>query len=81
MTMSCVYLIKSQRDGTYYTGMTDDIEKRVSEHNAGLVSSTKSRTPYSLIWHCVFASRAEALKFEKYLKTGSGSAFRNKHLV
>ena len=43
--------------------------------------STKNFRPVELIWHCAFNDRLSARRFEAYLKTGSGQAFRNKHLV
>jgi len=47
----------------------------------GNVSRTKELRPIQLAWYCSFISKIQALNFEKYLKSSSGFAFRNKHLV
>ena len=78
--MYYVYLLKL-KDGSVYTGSTDDLQKRMLKHNKGDVLATKGKRPVKLIYYCAFSSKQKALQFEKYLKTGSGQAFRNKHLV
>ena len=79
--MYYVYIIKSEKDGSYYTGMTKNLRKRLKEHNEGKVKSTSFKNPYILVWYCAFPSKEKAIEFEKYLKTGSGIAFRNKRLL
>lgn len=81
MTMYYVYIIQSQQDKSYYTGVTEDLEKRIPEHNWHVTKYTKGKAPYDLIWHCIFKDKKKAYDFEKYLKSGSGFAFRNKHLI
>ena len=78
--MLYVYLLKL-KDGTFYTGSTADLEKRVSAHKLGEVLSTKNKRPLGLVFYCSFSSKEKALMFEKYLKSSSGFAFRNKHLI
>ena len=68
-------------DGTYYTGCTQDLNDRLRRHQNGDISYTKSRLPFTKVFHCSFADRYKAFEFEKYLKSGSGIAFRNKHLI
>ena len=68
-------------DGSIYTGSTGDLQKRVLKHNKGDVLATKGKRPVKLIYYCSFLSKSQVLKFEQYLKTGSGQAFRNKHLA
>jgi len=75
-----VYLLKLD-DDSIYTGSTSDVEKRLVKHNKGDVSATKGRRPLKLVFYCAFPTKRKALNFEKYLKTGSGQAFRNKHLI
>lgn len=77
--MYFVYILKLA-NGKIYTGSTPDIKKRVEQHQRGYVLSTKNFRPIKLIWYCSFANRLQARRFELYLKTGSGQAFRNKHL-
>lgn len=79
--MHYVYILCSQKDGSYYTGSTENIEERLKNHNWHLAKYTSGKTPYQLVWYCAFGNKKEALDFEKYLKSGSGIAFRNKHLV
>ncbi len=68
-------------DGTRYTGCTSNLEERLSRHQKGYVDSTKDKLPVSLIFYCAFTDKIKAFEFEKYLKSGSGIAFRNKHLI
>ena len=79
--MYYVYILKSEKDGSYYTGMTRNLRKRLKEHNEGKVRFTSFKNPYILVWYCAFLSKEKAVAFEKYLKTGSGIAFRNKRLL
>lgn len=78
--MWTVYILKCV-DGTFYTGCTQNLEERMLRHEKGQVSYTKSRLPFELITHTVFTDKYKAYQFEKYLKSGSGIAFRNKRLI
>src|SRR5437879_3711238 len=78
--MQIVYVLKCN-DGSFYTGCTSDLNERVSRHNAGYVESTRSRLPIVIAFSCAFVDKQKAFEFEKYLKSGSGIAFRNKHLI
>jgi putative endonuclease len=69
------------RNQSYYIGSTPDIKRRKLEHMNGKCEATKNLRPLKLIWCCIFTTRLQARKFENYLKTGSGQAFRNKHFV
>jgi len=66
---------------TFYTGFSSDLKSRIKEHENGNVSKTKNLRPLKLIYYCAFNSKKKALEFEKYLKTYSGFAFRNKRLL
>ncbi len=79
--MHFVYVLKSKVDGSYYVGSTSDVRKRVADHNSGSAKYSSSKKPYVLIWYCAFPDKTKAIKFEMYLKNGSGFAFRNKHLI
>lgn len=79
--MYYVYVIKSEKDNSYYTGSTEDLKRRLQEHNRGDVRYTSSKIPYKFAWYCVFRNKNKALSFEKYLKQGSGFAFTKKHLI
>ncbi|MBT9139422.1 MAG: hypothetical protein DDT31_02007 [Syntrophomonadaceae bacterium] len=78
--MYYVYVFKL-RDGSFYTGYTTNLKERVKKHNEGGVISTKHKKPGHLLWYCAFEDEKKAIKFEKYLKTASGIAMRNKHLI
>ena len=59
-------------DQSYYTGHTEDLEKRINEHENGRYAGyTSTRLPIKLIFHEVFYSRIEALEAEKKIKTWS----------
>lgn len=79
--MFYVYIIKSKKSDKHYTGITKDLRKRFQEHNFGKSPYTAKYRPYLLAWYCCFASKNKAYKFERYLKSGSGIAFLNKHLL
>ena len=66
-----VYILKC-RDGSYYTGHTDNLEKRMSEHQEGLVPCyTSTRRPVYLVYADTYASRAEAVEAERRIKPWS----------
>ncbi len=44
------YILMSQKDREFYTGVTDNLNRRFEQHNAGLVFSTKQRLPLKLIY-------------------------------
>ena len=64
-----VYIVKC-RDDSYYTGVTNNVEKRVAEHNYGLdkKSFTYSRRPVKLVFSQEFSDYHEAIRFEKQVK-------------
>ena len=62
------YVLESLKDQKFYYGSTNDIERRLDQHNAGLVESTRYRRPLKLIGHFNYHCREEALRQEKYLK-------------
>jgi putative endonuclease len=66
---------------TYYIGFSENLKQRVLEHNLGEVAHTKNFRPLNLVYYSAFVSKKKALDFEKYLKSYSGFAFRNKRLV
>ncbi|MCK9484970.1 MAG: GIY-YIG nuclease family protein, partial [Candidatus Marinimicrobia bacterium] len=71
--MWSVYVLRSLRDGRYYVGMSEDVQKRLRTHNMGKVSSTKSRRPFELIYTQECSNRETARDMEKYLKTSAGN--------
>ena len=73
--MYYVYAIKSLLKQYIYVGMTNDIERRLIEHNKGETRSTKAYKPFVLIYKEQLATRMEARQKEKYLKSGVGKEF------
>lgn len=69
------------KDGSYYHGSSDNLKRRFKDHQNGTVISTKNLRPVKLVFYAAFLSKEKATKFERYLKSGSGFAFRNRHLV
>ena len=75
-----VYILKCS-DKTYYTGFTTNIDKRIIAHNNKEVHYTQDKLPIQLVHLSLFKDKQKAYDFERYLKTGSGIAFRNKRLI
>jgi putative endonuclease len=74
-SMFTVYVIKSLVDGRCYTGQTANLKARLARHVKGDVRSTSYRGPFELVYQEKCANRAEALKRERYLKSGPGKRF------
>jgi len=66
--MYFVYLLKSQKTGKLYFGHTDDLRKRIREHNDGLAHSTKPYRPWRIIYYEAYTSKEEACHREHNLK-------------
>ncbi|MDO8729172.1 MAG: GIY-YIG nuclease family protein [bacterium] len=66
--MFYVYILQSNRNGSYYIGCTDDITRRLSEHNMGKVKSTKAYKPWLLQYTEKYNTLSEARKREKQIK-------------
>ncbi len=75
-----VYILECN-DHTHYTGCTINLSERISRHQNGYVHYTMSKLPVRMIFYAVFPDKYKAYLFEKYLKSGSGRAFSNKHLI
>ncbi|MFQ6129625.1 MAG: GIY-YIG nuclease family protein [Candidatus Hadarchaeaceae archaeon] len=68
MTTYYVYLLRSMKDGRFYTGHTANLRNRLAQHNGGRVRSTKARRPLELVYWESFKTRAEVMRREKKLK-------------
>jgi putative endonuclease len=80
--MHIVYILKSYKDPSRcYVGITEDLEKRLQEHNAGPSYYSKRYTPWYVETYITFRDQRLAGEFEKYLKKGSGQAFLTKRLL
>jgi putative endonuclease len=67
-----VYVLFSSTKNIFYKGLTDDINRRILEHNSGKCQSTKSLVPLELVFVQICKDRLEAREMEKYLKSGIG---------
>ena len=70
--MYYTYILRSLKDGTYYYGSTDNIAKRIEQHNRGKVRYTKGHLPYVLHYSEEFPTRADAIRREKFFKSIAG---------
>ncbi|MGA9586938.1 MAG: GIY-YIG nuclease family protein, partial [Terracidiphilus sp.] len=70
--MPFTYVLQSSITGQYYTGATSDVQGRISQPNSTQSRSTKNRGPWVLAHFEEFATLGEALRRERYLKTGRG---------
>ncbi len=77
--MYFVYIIQSTIDRKFYTGITNNLERRLAEHNKGGSSTptTAGRGPFELIHHEQAVSMKEAREREIFLKSGAGRRWRN----
>jgi len=78
--MHYVYVLKSKNRKYLYTGCTIDLRKRVKEHNAGEVISTKPYRPLELIYYEACLDEKDAYFREKYLKSRLGKNYLRKRL-
>jgi putative endonuclease len=79
--MHYVYLLQSEpHPDQRYTGLTSNLKARIEKHNNGGVPHTSKFRPWKLITYIAFSTRGQAVEMERYLKSGSGRAFANRHL-
>jgi len=78
--MYYIYVIKSLAYNTRYVGSTDDIDKRLNEHNLGKCRYTNGRRPWQLVHKEQYPTRGEAMKRERFLKSGQGRKYLDKIL-
>ncbi len=79
--MYYVYYLESKNNKKYkYIGFTSNIKKRLSNHNWGLVKSTKRNKPWKLIYCEIYLEKQDAIGREKFLKSGSGLKYLKKQL-
>jgi len=75
-----VYVLKNtETPPRYYTGLTSDLAARLIVHNTGGCLHTAKYRPWSVDMVVKFADEQRAIKFEKYLKSGSGAEFARRH--
>jgi len=72
--MHYLYILKSAKDNKLYIGCTNDLKRRIFEHNHKLSKSTSPRTPFKLIYYEAYLSSKDAKHREIMLKKFSGSS-------
>jgi putative endonuclease len=75
-----VYVLLSQRSSRYYVGSTNDVSRRVAEHNAGKTTSTRSYRPWRLVYTEAFETLAEARQRERQIKSWKSPHYMEKTL-
>ena len=67
--MPCfVYILQSQLNQSFYKGHTDDLVRRIAEHNSGKVTYSKKFRPWNLVWLTTKPNKKEAYGLELKLK-------------
>ncbi len=80
--MFYVYIIRSLENiDEFYTWFSENLKSRIEEHNFWKSKHTQKNKPWELVFYSSFQDKKTALDFEKYLKSGSWIAFRNKRLI
>ena len=62
------YIIKSEQDGRFFYGQTNNLLRRLNQHNQGLEEATRSDRPWVLVAYKEFGTRAGAMSLERRLK-------------
>ncbi|MDO8281807.1 MAG: GIY-YIG nuclease family protein [Thermodesulfovibrionia bacterium] len=66
--MFYIYILKSEVDGSFYTGQCQNIQERVLRHNNGYTKSTKAKRPWQMVYHESYKTRSEAIIREIQIK-------------
>ncbi len=74
------YVLKSDKTGTFYTGTTNNLERRLEQHKKGKVYYTKNKLPVRLIYFEACSNKDDAYHRERYLKTGMGKRYLKNRL-
>ncbi len=75
-----VYVLESEKDGIWYVGFTENIERRLKEHNSGRSKFTSGHFPWKIIYIEEVSERVEARNREKYFKSAAGKRFITKQI-
>ncbi len=70
--MFYTYVLRSLKDGRMYIGYTDDLRRRIKEHDEGKSPATAPRRPLELIFYEAYRNKYDALRREKYFKSTKG---------
>lgn len=78
--MFYVYILKSLKGDNLYIGFSNNLKRRIEEHNRGENFSTSYRRPFKLIYYEAYLAEEDAKKREKFFKTGWGRSYIKKNL-
>ena len=78
--MYYTYVLESLKSGRWYTGSTNDLRKRLVQHNNNESTYTKKRGPYKLIYYEACRNEKDAQTRERYLKTTMGKRYLKNRL-
>lgn len=80
--MTYVYILTSKKNpNKTYIGRTNNLKRRLNDHNNGTNSYSKQHAPWKLETYVALSDEKQAYAFERYLKAGSGFAFMKKRLL
>ncbi len=72
-----VYILQSEKDGSYYVGQTNDLDIRVSKHNEGFSNYTSTKRPLKLVYFEMSLTRSEAVRRESQIKKQKSRVYIN----
>ncbi|MFP4313590.1 MAG: GIY-YIG nuclease family protein [Alphaproteobacteria bacterium] len=82
INMYFVYLLKSKNHPDQrYIGVTQNLQKRLEQHNNGQSTHTSKFMPWTIEMYLAFNDKDKAYSFEQYLKSHSGKAFASKRFL
>ena len=73
--MFTTYIIYSESLGIYYTGQTEDLARRLEEHNRGKTQLSKKGMPWRLVFSKSLETRTEAMALERKIKKRGAKRF------
>ncbi len=78
--MYYTYVLESEKNPVKrYIGHTTDLKQRLQYHNSGRCDASRRYLPWKVKLYIAFETLAQSQHFERYLKSGSGHAFANRH--
>jgi putative endonuclease len=76
-----IYVLNSLTKEFTYVGSTNNLHRRLFQHNSGSVQSTKHYSPFEMVAYIAVRTEKKARELEKYFKTGSGRAVLRKRIL
>lgn len=80
ITMFYTYVLRSIKEHKFYTGQTDDLERRLQEHNSSKGQYSKRFQPWKIVYSEQFDTKEEAIKRERYFKSAAGRCWLKKNI-